>query len=352
MKKFIILMIILFAGVNGYAKLWNWVVANIGTYAITDYDVKKMNSFLMASGEIKTNDLDQAFKNILVIYSLQSIIDNDAKVKMTDKEIDDYIKALTNITNNEDPAAEYRLKLYQEFPDQYKLAIKKDQLVRTISYYNEELKTNSGLKVSENEIKNFYESNKPRFMDLPYLDFIVFAFERPKNLGLDELEGFETALSNMSELLKRSDDAVQIMAKYKNQVKFESYSGRSGLKPFNELITNNYPEEVLSISAMEKLTLPPKTVIIMTNGTVFGPQLVPIRKANKTVYIVLKIIEKKAAQPVSYDKVKEMIERKLRGDKLDGAIESFVKGKIIKREVTISVLDKSYEGVYNEFLRR
>ncbi len=350
MKKFCFILLLLIA-VSCYGKTVFSMAASIGKYAITSYDIDRMNDFLLASSGRTNDDTNAAFKELLLSYGLIYLADKDEKIMIQQQEIDNYINSITNVTNSDDPTAVYRQKIFNDYPDQFKLQIQRSQVVRALIFYYPDIKAKANEEVTEKEMRDFYEKNTNSLILPPMVDLIVVSAQQPFNLSLDELGNFEKALSNITETLKKSDDIDSLLSRYKN-INFESYSGRTGLKQPYDLLRSGYPEEVLNIAFMEKIQINPKNIIIMKNGTVFGPQLVPFRKSAKNFFLIIKLIERDLPQVASFEKVRPLIEGKLKEDKAANFFHQYVTDKMKKGDIPVNIVNTNYQGAYDEFIRR
>lgn len=358
MRSILVILIIAAALVTSSARLVNWVVATVGSYAITDYDIRQMNQFLQVIGIQRTNDMNAAFRALVYQYGLLSMADSDERMKSGEKEIAQYIDSITNAprdTNAGDSSSsDMKRRVYNDFPEFYRMYIRKDLIARDLFYINPDLKARVPAVINEKETRAYFDSNRNRFVEPPYGDLIIIAVNRPDNLGpFDYLDKYETPLSNMAAALKRSDDVTNLMNIYSRNFKFEPYSGRTGLKPLIDILSNGTPEEALGITfGQDSVQVSATERIRMTNGSVFGPYPIPIRKTGKKVYIIIKIMEKRVQKPIPFEQVKDNIEDMLKAEKSSEVMEKFVKEKFQKRDIVVTILDRNFEGVYNDFLRR
>ena len=102
-----------------------------------------------------------------------------------DAEVENYISSLTNMKNQNDVQAGGSMKLLSEYPDQFKLEIKKNQVVQALLFYDQDLKTNSNIKVSEQDISNYYYKNLASFIEPPSEDIIVVAVTKNPSMSLE-----------------------------------------------------------------------------------------------------------------------------------------------------------------------
>jgi len=335
-----------------YSAKVNNVIVTIGNNAITSFDLSKTRDFYQVTGSDTSKDPNFAFKDLLFTYSLLYLSTKDSQLNIKQEEIDKFVDSITNIQNTKDNIAENRLKVYQMFPDQFKLLNKKNQIIRGMMFYYEDLKAKANEAVADNLVKDFYNKNKnrPPIMETPMLDFIVVAVVAPDNLGLSETEKFEENLKNIANQLKKSDDIDAILSQYKF-IHFESYTGRCGYKPTDALYQLGYPQEALSIALMDTIKLQTGP-FIMKEGSVFGPQAIVMQKTNKKTYLMVKLISRQPAKIRTLENAKPDIENILKQDRMYQIFQDYVVNKIKNGEINVILVDKNYEGAYNEFIRR
>ncbi len=344
------LILLLGLSALSYGKAVYSIAASIGNYAITSYDIKLMSDFDKENTGKLNNDTNFAFKELISIYSLFYLSDNNKKIILQPQELENIINSVTNITNSKDPGVEIRRKLFQDFPDQYRAQIKKQQIVRAMMYYDQEVKEKVNADIPENDSREYYTKNSNAMIDPAMIDIIVIAAVQPTNLSLNNLEKFENTFTEISTLLKSTNDIDSILLKYKN-VKFESYSGRTGLKSVYDLYYMGYPEEVIGISTMEKIQLNTLSSITMTNGVVFGPQVVPLKKNGKNTILIIKLIDRQPPKTISFEKARPLIENKLKDDRIQEIFHKLIIEKITKGEIPVKIQDNNYKGAYDEFIR-
>lgn len=350
MKKWITIALV-FVSVLGFAELVNWVVAKVGSYTITYYDLKRMESFLKLSGD-PNSDEKAAFKELLFTYSLFAMAEKDAKLRIQSQELDKYIAMLTNVTNAQDIAGQYRNKLYKEYPQEFVLQLKKNQMIRGLVFYDEGLKAQASKEPTENEKRAYYEENKKMFMKPPLLDIIVFAAMPPTSLTLDQLEAFEKNFAGIAERLRESDDVDAIFRDY-NYINFEPYSGRTGYKSAYDLLkTGMYPEEVLGIPFQDSIPLPTGTITVKEGKVIHFPQPIPLRSKKKSVYLVIKVLKRDALTAIPYEDVKNDLGLRLKDMKIMQAIQDYVVKKAKKGDIRLNLLDNNYSGDFNAFVGR
>lgn len=337
----------------GYSAVVNSIVASVGNYAITTYDIEKMNEFLIiGSGGTKSQDPKAGLKELLYTYALYYLADKETKMTLSKGEIDSAIASITNNTNTSDPGAAYRIKLFQEYPDQYRMKMKKSQIMRALAYYNRELKDKLGREVSEKEARDFYQKNQSNFMEPPSVDMVVVLAPQPKDLSLDELDNYEKNLNLIADTLKKTDNVTNLIDKYKKGLSLDPVSGRTGMLPAFELIKNGIPEEIVFLSLTTNSIRSSKGMILIKNGAVVGPELYQFRKSPKPQYFIFKLIQRKTTSITPFEKVRQMVEFQIKDNKSEEIINQFIQDKVLKNEIKITIIDKNYEGAYNELFRR
>lgn len=339
--------VMLFAAIPLFAKMVNWIVAGVGFYSVTDFDIRRMLEFQKASGDAEATE-KSAFRNLLISYGLLTLAAQDQIIDVNNAEIEEYIASITNITNAADPSMQFRLKLYQQFPELFKLQVQREQVARALIFYNEELKSQASAEVPLSAISNFYKENKEQLLEPPMLDIIVFACTAPQNSTLDDLANFEAALKKIAERLAWSDDADYILDKYR-WMKFTSYSGRTGLKPAYDLLQAGYPEEVLNIPFMDRIPMPTGGDIIVKVGKVITfPQPIPLRATGKPTYLIIKIIAKEDMGPMPFAEAAPMIEMRLRQEMMDNVVENYVLGRLVSGSLFLQFMDSNRQSLYRE----
>jgi len=330
----------------------NRIIATVGDYPITSYDIERMRDFLKLMSGNNPSQKIEPLKELLFFYSLQQIVSQNKKIILPRDEINKIIENTTNVKDASDELAKQRLKIYEQYPDEFEMQIRKSQIVRALMFYDTRLKDKAGEKVSEEEIKKFYQENKKLMVDQPKLDLVIVVCKSPKNASLENLEKFENALLQISDRLKKSNEIEDLLAKNKNLLGYENYSGRTGLKYVFELYQSGIPEELLAFSLSTNAIPTPKGNLYVKPGFVIGPEVTKFRNSDEKYYFVLKVVDRKLNEFVPLEKVKPLIENQLREQKIYNALKEYILEKIEKNELQISLYDINYQGEYDEFLRR
>jgi hypothetical protein len=348
MKKFLlpILTVLIFAA-QGHGVVLNSVVASVGKYAITTYDIKKMNEFIQMNSGIKKSDLNAAFSELVFSYSLVYLSDNDEQIVVREQELKNYVDSITNQQGG-GSAPEF----YRDNIDLIKLQYRKNQIIRSILSYDQDMKVKMNEEIPEAEMKAFYYKNQKALVEPPNLDVIVFGVVQPKTGGLDELDRFEKSLGAVADALRKSDDAAAIMGKFRSQFNFEGFSGRTGSKNIYDLVRAGYPNEVLGIGLASEPIRGPQGLVTMKKGTVFGPITIVLQGSGKATYLIVKLMNRQMERKMTFEAARPLIDRKLREDRVNNMFKQYVIDKINSGDITVNMLDKNYEGAYNEFVRR
>jgi hypothetical protein len=346
--KLIWALILLGLFTASYGITMNTIAANVGKYPITSYDIKKMAELLQASGTAKTYDTGKAFRDLLLINALMYMKDQNEQIKLREKDYLNYLESLTNTKNGDSKG----LQLYQNYGDYVKMQFEKNQIIRSIVTVDQNINKRINEEVPEKDIKDFYNKNRVQMMEPPSVDIIAFVVPQPANLGLDELDAFEKSLNGIAASLKKSDDAEAVAKKYKD-IKFESYSGRSGMKNIYDLFRVGYPQEVIGVALSTNVLKSSKGEIYIKNGTVLGPEPIQFRDLpGKTYYLIFKLINRQMSKSLTLEKATPLIERKLKEERVEKIIESYIAEQMLKNEIPVTVIDNNFEGVYDEFIRR
>jgi hypothetical protein len=349
MKKFALIIFLAFGLVPIYAAVINSISANVGNYAITGYDIQKEKEFQAIGGAGK-GDVNSAFKELVISYGLIYLADKSDKLKIREQEVDSYIVSFTNFTNANDPAAQFRTKLIGEYSQEYRLRMKKEQVIRMLLFYDQDFKAKVNQEIPEKEKRAFYQKNRQSLVDTPKVDLIVVGVVQPKNMSLDELSSFEGTLASIADQLKGSDDINSILKK--KSLNVEPYSGRSGFKDVYELMRAGYPEEAMGIALKDSIPSSKGNITIKKGSAFFYPQPIPLRASGKPTYLIIKVIDRKNAVPMTFEKANYLIENRLKEEKIMAEVENYVAAKINKGELTVNIVDKNYEGALNELIRR
>lgn len=348
MKKILLALAVLTGAVTAvFGVQVNNVVASVGKYAITGYDIKKMNDFLQINSGIKKSDINAAFAELIFSYSLIYLSDNEDQIVVRDQEWKNYIDSVTNQQSSGSAQ-----QFYKEYIDQIQLQFKKNQIIRSILSYDQDLKMRISEEIPEKEMRSYYNKNRKSLIEPPYMDAIVLGILQPKTGSLDELEKFDKNLLAVAEALKKTDDAGAVISKYRMQFAFETFSGRTGMKSIYDLMKSGYPTEALGIGLSQNPIQGPKGMVNMKKGTVYGPMPMVLQSTGKATYLIVKLINRQFEKSMNFETAKPYIERKLREDKANNVFKQYVIGKIINNDITVNMLDKKYEGAYNEFVRR
>ena len=131
-KKLLLIAMALLITSVGFAKIVNYVIARVGTYTITSYDLKKSVEFEKVGGNQQANEAS-ALKDLFFGYSVLSLAKQNEKIQINHNEVDSMIQSITNITNSKDPSAKFRLKLYRDYPEQFKLQLESHRVIVELS---------------------------------------------------------------------------------------------------------------------------------------------------------------------------------------------------------------------------
>lgn len=345
-KLFLLAAVMALTAASGYGAVLNSVVASVGKYAITSYDIRKMNEFMQMNSGIRKTDLNAAFNELVFSYSLLYLSDNDEQIVVREQELNNYINSLTNQQSGAVP------EFYRENIDLISLQYRKNQVIRSILSYDQGLKVKMNEEIPEAEMKDFYYKNQKSLTEPPAMDAIVIGVLQPKTGSLDQLESFENSLKKVVETLKSTDDANAVMAKFRPQFNFEAFSGRTGMKNVYELMKAGYPNEMLAIGLSTSPIQGPGGTVTMRKGMVYGPQSIALQSTGKATYMIVKLINRQMEKRMTFEAAKPLIDRKLRDDRVNNLFKQYVIEKINGGDVTVNLLDKNYEGAYNEFVRR
>lgn len=357
MIKKVLLIILMTIPVLLYAKRVNWIVANIGSYSITKYDIEQMQQFGKDSGNPKYTK-KMAISDLILSYSLLMYERQDENINIRESDMKKILSATTNvsaITNKEErTVAEYRRNLYMKYPEEFMMQMKKQQIMRSLAFYDETIKDKAQREIVEDDRKDFYKENKAKFMKRPKADFIVFAAHQPRNLDLTQLEKFEEYWPAIAKSLKRSNNTNRIFKKYRRKIRFLSYSGRSGKTGAYELM-KKYPAEVVNICFMDKIPMPPKPIYVRPGRVISFPQPIPMGARKKPTYIVIKLISREKPVQMTYEEAKGFMDNHIKEDFMNDAIKDFIVNQLTKRDIILNILDKkdtTFKGVYDEFIGR
>lgn len=349
MYKFILTLALLIGTVcAGFGAVVNNVVASVGKYAITAYDIRKMNDFLQITTGIKKSDINAAFTELLFSYSLIYLSDNEEQIVVRDQETKNYVDSLTNQQAGAGPNLQY----YKDYLEQFKMQYRKNQIIRSILSYDQALKMKISEEIPESQIRSFFNKNRKSLIEPASLDAIVLGVLQPKTGSLDELEKFDKNLMAVAEALKKTDDVNAVMTRFRPQFAFENYSGRTGMKNIFALMRAGYPNEMLGIGLSQNPIPGPKGNVVMKKGSVYGPMPMVLQGNGKATYLIVKLINRQLERSMSYETAKPMIEQKIREDKVGDIFKKYVIEKINSGDITVNMLDKNFEGAYNEFVRR
>lgn len=352
-KPFIIYVTLLIFMTVGTAtpEIVNWIVARVGDYSITEYDINRMLEFETMTGNYEATK-ESVLEGLMVDYALLTMAEDSDLYAISDDDIDLFLGSITNITNTNDFTAQYRLTLFQNYPDQYCIQIEVEQIMSALLFYEDDLKEQASEDIPEEDIKLFYDENQTLFADAPTLDIIVFAAEQPDYDTLSALEAFETAWANIAIKLETSDDADALMKKY-NWIDFTDYTGRTGDRYAYELLDEGYPEEILNIPFMDSIPTSYGDEIEVNIGDVINfPYPVPLSESGEMTYLIIKVIDRELNGVMDYDEAKPYIESKLEQEQIDEVIANYVVELIEDDEIEIEIIDEDRIGVYDELVRR
>ncbi|MCX7821063.1 MAG: hypothetical protein N2258_05240 [Brevinematales bacterium] len=349
-----LLFLVLLVGSISYAEPFNKVVASVGDFAITSYDVESMRKFMQVYSGNATNAKIEPFKELLYIYSLEQIVKDNKKIILPKDEIDKMIDKMTNLTK-EDKTNQMlveRAKIVDQFPEELRLYLRKSQIIRTLLSVDTRLRDKANEKIDEKEITNFYNEHKSSLIEPPSIDIVLVVCEQPSAASLDELERFEKTLEEIAKRLQKSNDISDLLEKNKKFIKFEPYSGRTGLKSVYELFQAGYPEEMLAFALTTTPIPTAKGKLVVKPGFVLGPEKTKFKNSNKIIYFIFKLVDRKVGANVPLEKVRNLIEAQLKEQKIMDSVKGYILDKINRKELEIVIYDEKYKGEYNEFLRR
>lgn len=365
MKSWIFIFMISLSASFAYAKPYNQVIAQVGQYSITGYDLSQTLLFEQTMG--KTNlTKKKVFEDILMTYGIFDLAAQNEKYQVSDADINKTIESLTNANDKEsESVVRERQQIYSKFPEALRMQIKKNRIMQTLFFYDEDLKAKVNEAPSEESMKKFYKQNSRLFMKLPKIDIAVFVVKKKESWSFDYLEKVEGAMRKIASLLKKGVSAEKIIKKY-SWLHFESYSGRSGLKDLRELNTEKYPQELILLPLQKTMLLPEmkniKGVPTFTGkqvkqkvkpGFVFYiGQPMPLRGKKGLYYVALKVMQRVEPDVLPYKAVKDKIMAELKNQNAVDILKEKIKEEFQKKEIFVSILDPSYQGVYDEFIRR
>lgn len=352
-KVFFIYLTVILMVVTSIAtpEIVNWIVAKVGDYSITEYDIDKMLEFEMMTGNYEATQ-ESVLEDLLVDYALLTMAEDNELYSISDDDIDLFLQSITNMTNTNDYTAQYRLSLFQTYPEEYRLQIEVEQIMSALLFYEDDLKEKASEEIPEEDIEVFFEENEDLFAEAPSLDIIVFAAEQPDYDTLSALEAFETAWQNIADKLEYSDDAEALIDKY-NWIDFLDYTGRTEERFAYELLEEGYPEEILNIPFMDEIPMPTGDNIEVNVGDVISfPQPVPLTESGEMTYLIIKVIDRELNGVMDYEEAKPYIEAKLEQEQIDEVIANYVVDLIEEDEIVIEIIDEDRLGVYDELVRR
>lgn len=331
------------------AVVLNSVAAKIGDYTITTYDLQRMEAFIKAStGAQATNTSRQAFEDLLFIYGLKSIQAQatNGQIKIKEKDWGTYVNQLTN-----EKASQQSIEFYRDYSHELRLAFEKMQLIQAIARFDATLGEKLSAQPTEQEIKDFYQKNKKQMVDYPQLDLIYMLVPMPNNLSLDELTQFEKNLQAIGAALKKNDNLDEILAKYPG-IKPEFFSGKTGLKPYFELIQQNIPQFIINIGLQPKPIQTSKGMLTVRSGTVVGPEPIKLPENSKSYYFIMKVVTRVDARQLTLEESRAKISRVLQEQQFETIFNTYLSEKMRQGEIPVSIISKEYQGVYDEFIRR
>ena len=351
-SRFLVTLVLTFVCVRAYPTLVNKIVASVGNFPITTYDIEMTEKFLQTTTGNNPSNKVQPLKELLFLYSLEQIVNDNKKIILPKDEIEKMMQNLTNLEDETNDFAFQRAEIAKRFPEEMKMQLKKGQLVRALLFYDTRLKEKANEKIDEREITNFYKKNEKSFIDQPYLDLVIVVCEQPKTSSLEELEKFENTLDKIAARLKKSNDISDLLTKYRKFLNPEPYSGRTSLKPVSELFQSGYPEELLAFSLSTNVIQTSRGNLYVKPGFSIGPEKIKFRNSPKNYYFVLKVVDRKIGSTLPLEKVRNIIEAQLKEKKIYDALKDLIIDKINKKELQIVLYDEKYKGEYDEFLRR
>ena len=183
-------------------------------------------------------------------------------------------------------------------------------------------------------MKAFYLKNKNLFVNPPQLDMYVLAVPQPPDASLDKLDEIEQALSAVTNALRKTDDATPVVEKYKGLLNPEPYSGRTGYRSIGEIFNSGCPEELINFALIPSIPLRSGPPLIVKNGTVIGYEKFMFKSSPRVVhYFIIKVINKKLQEPMSFDDSKNAIVSILKEGRIKSSLQKFIIGKITKGEI-------------------
>lgn len=330
-----------------HAAIVNSIAASVGRYAITAHDIRRMNDFLQINTGVKKSDLKAAFHELIYAYGLIDLADQNENIMISEIELNSYLESLTNQQSAGDARAFYR-----DYLDLIRINYKKNQVIRSILSFNNDLKFKIGEDIPEKKMRDFYNKNRASLIEPPSIDVAVIGVSQPATSSLDELERFEKSLDTLIVELRKTNDVQAVLNKAGGRFSVTPFSGRTGMKNVYELIRSGLPNEVLGIALASQPIRGPKGMVTMRKGTVYGPAPIVLQGSERATYLIVKLIDRKMESRMTFEAARPIIERKLREDRVNEIFRQFVTEQIASGEITVSLLDKNYEGAYNEFVRR
>ncbi len=350
MKRSVLVLLFLILSVLGFSKIVNWVVARVGSYSITSYDIKQMTSFKKGSGDQTATDKD-SLEELLLSYSIMTLARQNPNYQSQDREVDNYITSVTNITNREDVQAQLRLKLYRDYPEQYKLQIERNQVLRALLFYDNELKEQVNTESPMDELKKYYDKNKNRYAEPPQVDLVVLGIEQPNNLSLEALVKMEENIDQIGDYLKKTNDPNKIYSRVPG-IKFASYSGRTDIKSVRDLLYAGMPEMILNIALSPSINTGSKTININKGTVVVINQPILLKETKRYTYLIIKLIDLKPGGLQPFEKVINEVKIHYKDERTVEMVQDYVSKKIQSGELNLNLIDNNYQGVYDGFIRR
>ncbi|OHD54397.1 MAG: hypothetical protein A2Y33_04450 [Spirochaetes bacterium GWF1_51_8] len=357
MKKLTITLLLLTAFVVSYSAEGtpiNWVIMSIGNLPLTLFDVERYYEFEKISGD-PNSTMESVFDDLIFIYGLKGLAAKNPDIKIqSDPAL--VLSMINGVSNSE--AQQMRLKLYNDYPEQFIMLMEKEQIIDNLFFFEEALKTNVNIEITEAQRKEYYDKNKEKFVSPAKLDFMVFAAYPPDD-SLAQLTKFENNMKAIAAALGKTDDPQVILNKYKF-MNFTSYSGRSELKYAYELVKDGkYPMEVLGVAFEEKIQISATETIKIKEGKAFYiPQPIKMKNAKKPVYIVMKVIKREKDKPMTYDEVKALKDANGQSQ-LDLVLKTQMRLDLIKKhiakkmkngQILVTLFDQNYLKLYNNFI--
>lgn len=340
------------------AEVVNWIVAQVGDYAITRYDVDRMEEYLQTVGMVDADE-DYALQSLIKAYAFMSYAesDDDDELEVNTEEIELYMDSITNMEGTDEMDEElvaYYSEIISTYADEFMLQNTYDQLQTLLVYYDDDLNEASTAAVTDEELYEYYLENT-NSMSETLFDAIVLAFDEPDVSTISAYSAFEDKLSAIKSRLAWSDDADYIIDTY-TSLDFEDYSGRTGETDVYTLYADGYPELILNILFGyygESFQMPSGDWVTMKVGKVITfPPVYGITTTGNSMYLIIKFISYDEDAVPEFEDVADTLESYYLEARSDELVEAYLADLIDDGTIDVYILDEDKEGVLDEFLGR